>query len=138
MSARTSIDESSLLPGGVSEQLARYPLLDAMIERRSRRFGKGMSLNGGPLAYRSLAPAQPLSLEEEAALAFAACGITGPALAELPYQSGDEKGASGPFRTVLAHQAHHLDLDFYERFYRAEVVSPTQRRHPSHMREDAP
>jgi hypothetical protein len=25
----------------------------------------------------------------------------------------------GPFRTVLAHQAHHLDPDFYERFYDA-------------------
>src|SRR4051812_3949874 len=39
---------------------------------------------------------------------------------------------SSPFRTVLAHQAHHLDLDFYERFYRAEVVSNTQRQHQSH------
>jgi hypothetical protein len=26
---------------------------------------------------------------------------------------------SGPFRTVLAYQAHRLDSDFYERFYRA-------------------
>jgi hypothetical protein len=33
---------------GVYERLARYPLLDALTERRSRRFGKGMSLNGGP------------------------------------------------------------------------------------------
>jgi hypothetical protein len=67
------------------EQLAHYPLLDALIERRSRRFGGGMSLNGGPLAYDSTHAPQPLSMEEEAALAFAACGITGPALAELPY-----------------------------------------------------
>jgi len=29
---------------------------------------------------------------------------------------------SGPFRTVLAHQAHRLDEDFYERFYKPEVV----------------
>jgi hypothetical protein len=27
---------------------------------------------------------------------------------------------SGPFRTLLAHQAHHLDPDFYDRFYRPE------------------
>lgn len=25
---------------------------------------------------------------------------------------------SGPFRMVLAYQAHHLDTDFYETFYR--------------------
>ena len=30
---------------------------------------------------------------------------------------------NGPFRTILAYQAHHLDPDFYARFYRPEVVS---------------
>ena len=39
---------------GVYDNLARYPLLDALTERRSRRFGEGMSLNGGPLAYQSM------------------------------------------------------------------------------------
>ena len=80
---------------GVYERLARYPLLDALTERRSRRFGKGMSLNGGPLAYHSTHAPQPLSLEEEAALAFAGCGITGFALADLPYESGDVPEAGG-------------------------------------------
>jgi hypothetical protein len=36
---------------------------------------------------------------------------------------------SGPFRTILAYQAHHLDLDFYERFYRPEALTETQRTH---------
>src|SRR5581483_2601521 len=36
---------------------------------------------------------------------------------------------SGPFRTILAHQAHHLDSDFYDRFYRPEVLTATQREH---------
>jgi hypothetical protein len=36
---------------------------------------------------------------------------------------------SGPFRTILAYQAHHLDLDFYERFYRPEALSESQREH---------
>jgi hypothetical protein len=36
---------------------------------------------------------------------------------------------SGPFRTILAHQAHHLDPDFYDRFYRPETLSETQGRH---------
>src|SRR3712207_9519718 len=80
------VDEASARE--VDGRLSRYPLLEALIERRSRRFGEGMSLNGGPLAYDSTRAPQPLSLEEEAALAFAGCGITGFALAELPYESG--------------------------------------------------
>ncbi|MFN8499019.1 MAG: hypothetical protein U0641_14310 [Anaerolineae bacterium] len=81
--------------GMVDERLARYPLLDALLHRRSRRFAKGMRLNGGPLAYQSAHAPQPLSIEEEAALAFAACGVTGSALAELPYESGDVPEAGG-------------------------------------------
>jgi hypothetical protein len=30
--------------------------------------------------------------------------------------------ACGPFRTVLAYQAHRLDPDFYRRFYRPEFA----------------
>jgi hypothetical protein len=77
------------------ERMARYPLLAALIERRSRRFGHGMNLNGGPLAYDSASAPLPLTLEEEAALAFAGCGITGYTLAELPYESGTAPEAGG-------------------------------------------
>ena len=89
------IGEQATASQGVYERLARYPLLNALVERRSRRFGEGMSLNGGPLAYHSTHPPQPLRLEEEAALAFAGCGITGFALADLPYESGDVPEAGG-------------------------------------------
>ncbi len=41
---------------------ASYPLLEALIERRSRRFGKGMHLDGGPLSYQSERPPQPLTV----------------------------------------------------------------------------
>jgi hypothetical protein len=68
--------------------LARYPLLDALRERRSRRFGAGMRMEGGPLAFASRQEPVPLSEEEEALLAFAACGITGHALGDLAYQPG--------------------------------------------------
>src|SRR5436309_15753802 len=71
------------------KQLAHYSLLDALLARRSRRFGKGMRLNGGPLAYESVHKPEPLSLAEEAALAFAACGVTGYTMAELPYDTGN-------------------------------------------------
>jgi hypothetical protein len=72
-----------------------FALLDAMINRRSRRFAPGMTLDGGPLSYRSKLAPEPLTEEEEAALAFAACGITGHALAELPYRAGEEKESGG-------------------------------------------
>ncbi len=68
--------------------VARYPLLDALRERRSRRFGTGMEMPSGPLAHRGRQPALPLTEDEEALLAFAACGITGPALGELMYEPG--------------------------------------------------
>src|SRR6266700_4562474 len=77
------------------KQLAHYSLLDALLARRSRRFGKGMRLNGGPLAYASAHEPEPLNLAEEATLAFAACGITGYTMAELPYQAGDVAEAGG-------------------------------------------
>nr|MDQ5826544.1 hypothetical protein [Chloroflexota bacterium] len=87
------IDEPSARE--VGERLSRYPLLEVLIERRSRRFGDGMSLNGGPLAYHSARLPRLLSLEEEAALAFAGCGITGPVLADLPFESGEAHEAGG-------------------------------------------
>jgi hypothetical protein len=44
-----------------------------------------MKIPGGPLAYQSRHPPAPLTEEEEAALVFAACGITGHSLADLCY-----------------------------------------------------
>jgi hypothetical protein len=72
-----------------------YTLLDALLSRRSRRFAAGMKLNGGPLAYESARAPQPLTEEEEAVLAFAACGVTGYALGELPYETGSAQDAGG-------------------------------------------
>lgn len=70
------------------EQLAQYPLLRALLGRRSRRFGSGMKIKSGPFTYESQQQPQPLTEEEEAALVFAAGGITGYALADLAYGSG--------------------------------------------------
>src|SRR5436190_6916316 len=68
--------------------LAHYPLLTALRERRSRRFGLGMKMPAGPLAFESRFAPVPLTEEEEAALVFAASGITGHALADLCYAPG--------------------------------------------------
>jgi len=80
---------------GPLEQFWRYPLIDAILHRRSRRFGLGMKLDGGPLAHASRHEPQPLSLLEEAILAFAAAGLSGFCLGELPYAPGDRPESGG-------------------------------------------
>jgi hypothetical protein len=82
-------------PSTLDHRLGNYSLLDALLNRRSRRFAPGMALNGGALAFQSVRSPQPLTLEQEAALAFAAAGISGYALAELPYATGNVPGAGG-------------------------------------------
>jgi hypothetical protein len=67
---------------------ATRTLLEILRGRRSRRFGLGMQMPSGPFAHRSAHAAVPLSEEEEATLAFAACGVTGYALADLMYERG--------------------------------------------------
>src|SRR5262245_34556766 len=71
-----------------NDQLRNFPLLTALRDRRSRRFGLGMKIPDGPLAYQSRHKPTPLTEDEEAALVFAACGITGHALADLCYARG--------------------------------------------------
>lgn len=63
-------------------------LLKILRGRRSRRFGLGMKMATGPMAYESRHEGVPLTEEEEALLAFAACGVTGYALADLVYDHG--------------------------------------------------
>ena len=60
-------------------------LLASIRSRRSRRFGLGMEIPSGPLAYKSRRSPTPLSETEEAVLAYAACGLTGNALGDLSY-----------------------------------------------------
>ena len=79
----------------LESQIRDYPLLDALVWRRSRRFAKGFTLNGQPLGYVSNKQPEPLTDEEEAALAFAACGFTGYALGELPFNVGDRIETGG-------------------------------------------
>ena len=67
-------------------------LMEVLLNRRSRRMGMGMSIPAGPFQYSSPHRPIPLTEEEEASLAFAACGVTGYALADLSY--GREEGGS--------------------------------------------
>jgi hypothetical protein len=83
-------------------RLGGTSLFDALRFRRSRRFAAGMETSQGPLKYKSTAPAHPLSEDELAALAFAACGVTGYALGDLVYAPGQGGTMMGGFlgRTV--------------------------------------
>ena len=103
----------------IQDRLRTHSLLDAIASRRSRRFAQGMKLNGGPLAYESQQTPNPLSQREEAALAFAACGVTGYAMGELPYDSGKTPDAGGGnimkqfvARTVPSADALHAVIVF--------------------------
>ncbi|MCE0488219.1 hypothetical protein [Ornithinimicrobium sediminis] len=57
--------------------LSDFSLVDAIAGRRSRRFGLGMEMPSGPLAYRSRAEPMPLSELERTILVAAATGVTG-------------------------------------------------------------
>lgn len=58
-------------------ELARYPLLQAIFGRRSRRFGLGMRIPSGPLAYTSPHQPLPLSSLERGLLVLCGAGISG-------------------------------------------------------------
>jgi hypothetical protein len=66
----------------------RYPLFDALFNRRSRRIMRGVpEVAAGSLTYRSDQQPEPLSELEEAVL-IAATGATGLTLPDRPFESG--------------------------------------------------
>ncbi len=71
---------------GMREAL-RYPLFDALFNRRSRRISKGIaSVPAGSLSYTSDERPEPLTPLEEALL-IAATGVTGISLPDMPFQN---------------------------------------------------
>jgi hypothetical protein len=66
------------------EATFRFPALEAIFSRRSRRFALGAEITG-PLAYRSEKDPVPLAEEEEAILVAAATGVTGVVREEWPF-----------------------------------------------------
>ncbi len=98
----------------MNPSLASYPLIDALRNRRSRRFGVGMKMDSGPLAFASRQPPLRLSEQEEALLAFAAGGVTGHALGDLVYtpDGGGAIMAGMLGRTVPSGDAIHTTSVF--------------------------
>lgn len=80
-------------------KLVKFPFLDALFGRRARRFGLGMEIPTGPLAYKSVKKPIPLSETEQMLLVAAATGV-----------SGWNFGV--PFTPVTPHQHADLTLRF--------------------------
>jgi hypothetical protein len=59
------------------DELQRFPLMQALFGRRARRFGLGMEIPSGPLAFRSKRRPVPLSELETAVLVAAGTGVSG-------------------------------------------------------------
>jgi hypothetical protein len=70
------LDRIPKLPKGLVEA-ANFPLIEAIHGRRSRRFAKGTSIAGGPLAYESKHKPAPLSELEQMLLLTTVSGNTG-------------------------------------------------------------
>jgi hypothetical protein len=57
--------------------LLEFPLMNALLGRRARRFGMGMEIPSGPLAYKSEKDPLPLTPLEQSILVAAATGVSG-------------------------------------------------------------
>ncbi len=68
---------SKLIEGSAEESLLNFPLIDSLFGRRARRFGLGMEIPSGPLAYKSEKEPLPLSEQEQMILVAAATGVSG-------------------------------------------------------------
>ena len=101
MTARDNEYSSALL-----SQAWDYPLGQAIAGRRSRRFGLGMELPGGPMAFKSRHDPFPLSETEQTLLICAATGVTGWNFG-IPYTTGTpDSHASYAMRLHRARSAH--------------------------------
>jgi hypothetical protein len=114
-----------------------WPVFDTIFKRRSRRMAIGAEIPGGFTKYHSDKPPQPLEELEEAMLVWAATGVTGRLLADLPFRDDDEQEAGG--NTILSWRgltfaspcASHETRIFYWNdegtyFVKYENVNPTR------------
>src|SRR5215216_2393574 len=81
------------------DDLARFPLLTALFGRRSRRFGVGMTIPDGPLAYESSQPPLPLTDLERTLLVLCGASVSGWHLGMEHTTTGDpHRGCNYPVR----------------------------------------
>lgn len=73
---RLLLDRMPSIPDGLRDAIS-FPLVEALLGRRSRRFALGCSIPDGPFAYTSTKKPLPLSELEETLLLTAVAGNTG-------------------------------------------------------------
>ncbi len=59
------------------QSLLEFPLMEALAGRRARRFGRGMAIQSGPLAFSSDKEPVPLTETEQMLLVASATGVSG-------------------------------------------------------------
>jgi hypothetical protein len=128
---------------GAVRELEDFPLVEALFGRRSRRFALGGEIPDGPLAYRS-GPGGPFHPGTPGAWtgsprvrgsaqihdqAFKACVAR---QAQYVFDTFGKFPGTVPSVFIMNYvQAHHLDLDFYDRFFKPGAYLRT---HADHMR----
>ncbi|ALA56955.1 hypothetical protein [Nitrospira moscoviensis] len=80
-----------------------HSVLQVFRHRKTRRFGCGMEIPGGPLRYRSELPPIPLSKEEIHYLLFAGIGQTGMHLGDMQY-APRPNGEDGQGMAIMSFQ----------------------------------
>ena len=133
-------DLTPFTPAGAVHGAWTYPLFDAIMQRRARRFPLGATMPGQGQAFVSPHAPLPLDPVEEALLILAGTGVSGITLSDLPFM--DATGETLCRNTLLqftgrvyasACGAHGTEL-----FYTNDTgVYMVQQRHvqPTHMQE---
>ncbi|MEZ4466826.1 MAG: hypothetical protein R3F60_01515 [bacterium] len=92
------------------EDLFNYPLMSALVERRTRRVARGVSIKAGPLSHESTNAPEPLSPLEEAVLVLTAIGVTGITMHDGPLTKVNGAPELGtPFLNIIARTGSSAD-----------------------------
>jgi len=95
------------------KELFKYPLLEAIARRRSRRFPMGCALKAEGLEYTSAQPPLPLNELETAILCWAGNGVTGGITADLSPATGGNLFGTWLGRAIpYACNVHNVKLFF--------------------------
>jgi hypothetical protein len=83
--AMLPLEQTSFTPDEAVHGAWTYPLFDAILQRRARRFPLGATMPGQEQAFVSPHAPLPLDPVEEALLILAGTGVSGIALSDLPF-----------------------------------------------------
>lgn len=119
-------------------ELFQYPLMAAIFGRRARRFGRGMAIPDGPLAFESRFEPHPLTELEQALLVAVGTGVSGWNFGVPfgPHQSAAHASFTLRFtgRTMPTAAGLGTPVLFYTDD-NGTYVTNTRDTHPSRMRE---